>query len=341
MRRDVVGLPAVAGSVGSQPAPAILACVAATRRATARSTRSAGTRLRPLWQRHGRGPPIASRATAGRLRQAPRAAGRRAPGPAPAPRREPPGEPSFPPTGLASAKATDGGDRVDGDAPAQRTLGGRQQEQGRQGEQGHADEGREDERLMTRRSERQATVPRASRPPGPRRVRPPRRSPASITATPASARKTPATGLPQTVSTESTAASTGRRLCRASSAPEADRDPQGEREATGEQERRGTCPEPEVREACALAVSMTGEGAEQAGSRHGGESADQSRPERRPERREEDAVAGQVVPPVPVVVPEQEAVGGEQVGAKRLRSEIGAGGLQEQIGDREDGGRRA
>ena len=120
--------------------------------------------------------------------------------------------------------------------------------------------------------------------------------------------------------------------------PQADRDPQGEGEAAGEQHRRGARPEPEGRKAGAVAVRVTGEGAEQPGGRHRGQGADQPRAERRAERRKEDAVAGQVVAPVPVVVPEQEAVRGEQVGAKGLRRVIGAGGLQDQVGDREDGG---
>ena len=97
-------------------------------------------------------------------------------------------------------------------------------------------------------------------------------------------------------------------------------------------------PEPKGREAGPVAVRVTGEGAEQPGGRHRGQGADQPRPERRAQRRKEDAVAGQVVAPVPVVVPEQEAVRGEQVGAKRLRRMIGAGGLQDQVRDREDGG---
>ena len=148
---------------------------------------------------------------------------------------------------------------------------------------------------------------------------PPRRSPASITATPASARKRPATGLPQTVSTASPAASTRTPSLEGEQCPQADRDPQREGEAAGEQDRRRARAEPKGRKAGAVAVPMTGEGAEQPGSRHSGQGANQPRSERGSERREEDAVAGQVVAPVPVVVPEQEAVRGEQVGAKRLR----------------------
>lgn len=50
--------------------------------------------------------------------------------------------------------------------------------------------------------------------------------------------------------------------------------------------------------------------------------ASQSQPQRRGERREQQAVARQVVPAVPVVVPQEEAVRREQLRAVRLRREV-------------------
>ena len=85
-------------------------------------------------------------------------------------------------------------------------------------------------------------------------------------------------------------------------------------------------------------MAVAGEESEQSRGRHDGQGADQPRPERRPERREQHAVAGQVVTAVPVVVPEQEAMRGEQVRAEGLGREVGARRPQDQVGDREEAG---
>ena len=85
-------------------------------------------------------------------------------------------------------------------------------------------------------------------------------------------------------------------------------------------------------------MPVAGEGAEQPRGRHRGQGAHQPRAERGAERREENAVAGQVVASVPVVVPEQEAMRGEQVRAEGLRREVGARRAQNQVGERKEAG---
>ena len=74
--------------------------------------------------------------------------------------------------------------------------------------------------------------------------------------------------------------------------------------------------------------------------RHRGQGAHEPRPEHRPQRREQNAVAGQVVACVPVVVPEQVAMRGDQIGAEGLRRQVGACGPQDQVGDREKAGQK-
>ena len=67
--------------------------------------------------------------------------------------------------------------------------------------------------------------------------------------------------------------------------------------------------------------------------------ADEARSDSGSQRRKENAVAEQVVAPVPVVVPQQEAMRREQVRAKGLGGEVGARGLDDQVDEREDCGR--
>ncbi len=231
----------------------------------------------------------------------------------------------------------EGGDRVDRHPPAQHALGGRQQQQGSGGEQGHPDEGREDEWLLAAGGKRERQ--RAERT---ERRKCDQRAPAPISGQHhGDARERQKEAGNRAAANRERGEPGGKHemaSLEGEQCPQTDRDPQREGEAAGEQHRRGARPEPKGRKARAVAVTMTGEGAEQPGSRHRGQGANQPRPEGGSERREEDAVAGQVVAPVPVVVPEQEAVRGEQVGAKRLRRMIGAGGLQDQVRDREDGG---
>ena len=84
---------------------------------------------------------------------------------------------------------------------------------------------------------------------------------------------------------------------------------------------------------------MSREGAEQGRGGDRRQRPDEPGPERGGKGRKQDAVRRQVVTPIPVVVPDQEPVGREQIGAKHLRGEVGARRSRDQVGEREDDGR--
>ena len=84
---------------------------------------------------------------------------------------------------------------------------------------------------------------------------------------------------------------------------------------------------------------MRGKPAEQPGRGDGRDRAHEARPDRRPERRKQEAVAGQVVPRIPVVVPDQKSVGREQIRPKRLGREVCTRWLEDQVEEGDQCGR--
>ena len=151
----------------------------------------------------------------------------------------------FPPTGLATAKAAKAATAYTDHPPAQHPLGGRQQEQGGRGEQGHPDEGREDERLLAaaRKGERQ----RAER--AERRKRD-QRAAAPITGQRhGDARERQEEAGDRAAANGEHGEPGGKQRTpslEGEQRPQSDRDPEGEGEAAGEQHRRGARPEPEA-----------------------------------------------------------------------------------------------
>ncbi len=212
-----------------------------------------------------------------------------------------------PPHRVVHGEGGDGGDRVHRHAPAQHPLLSRQQEQGGCGEQGHPDEGREHEWLLAtgRKGERQGAerAERRERHQGTAAPIPGQHHGDAGQRQEQAGNRAAASGEHGQPSSEHRTLSLQGEQC-----PQADRDAEGEGEAAREQHRRRARPEPQGRDAGAVAMPVTGEGSEQPRRRHRGQGPNEPRPERRRERREENAVAGQVVAPVPVVVPEQEAL---------------------------------
>ena len=146
------------------------------------------------------------------------------------------------------------------------------------------------------------------------------------TASHASNRNTPATGLPNGVATDSTRASPRWRR-RAAERGEAEGEPQRERQPADGQVDDGARRE-EQRRGPGSGPHQVGHGAQQQVEAHrrdhGAGRADQAGPGDRTERRQEDAVAGRRVPAVPGRAPDREARPPEQLDAEQQVGHVGA-----------------
>ena len=155
-----------------------------------------------------------------------------------------------------------------------------------------------------------------------------------------SARNAPATGLASAVRTATSSASIHRARCASTSEPSPRARPRSngtrlessEMPARREEERPG--PRGPRREA---APDRELEQRRRGDHRDGRE---ERGPDRRAERRRDDRVGGEVVAPVPAVVPDREAEAREEVAAVARGSQVGALRSEDQVDDRQQRGER-
>ena len=164
-----------------------------------------------------------------------------------------------------------------------------------------------------------------------------RRATAQAAAT--SAANSAATGLARAVSTASPAAVSVTPALQRERDADARQQAEGEGEPAGVEVDRGRGAEPQRAQPGLAAEAPAGQRLEHRRRGHGRQRSDELRGEQRRQGRKQDAVAGGVVPGVPVVVPQAEALDREQLGPEQVGGEVEARGRDDHVtaGEHEGG----